>query len=781
MRRCRAAGRLILAIAAIAALAGPGHTSGKASFSIKPPPSWVLPPPALSASVPQDANGGIFHFLEDYQRRVSGNSTERYSHRVLKILSARGLETASQIKLEFEPSYEDLVIHHISIRRGDRTINALKPAEIRLVQQQTDLDEREYNGQFSALLFLNDVRLGDVLDYAYSINGDNPVFKGRSADIAYLAGASPVQKLRWRLLWPSGRSLHFRSLNTDLKPVTRDLAGNQEYTWELENVPALDPDDKTPTWFDPMPQVQLAEFSGWEDVVNWAAPLYKPVLPVPAELENQILAWRRESDRPEDQIQAALRFVQDEVRYLAIEIGPYSHQPSPPARVFKRRFGDCKDKSLLLATILSEIGIEAYPALVNTDAEQALSDFQPSPFDFDHCIVKAQAGGNSYWLDPTITLQRGPVSTASTLKYARALVLKEGTRDLETIPPPPADLLMVSVDQVYTVESHSAAASLSVKTTFRGSEADSMRHSLAGHPISDLAKDFLNYYADTDASISADGLPTVSDDPVSNTIVTVERYRIPDFWNGEGRYVFADRINEELARPSISQRSMPLAISYPAYVSQSIEVHLPESVQISPGSATFSDEAVRFEYKIGAAGNTANLSFIYRTLQDHVDPARVANHLDTIERIRKVLSQRVSARGSAGVGLQQPGDSLSVLLGLGILGAFIVVIVLVVRAVHSRVAQASGGRFRQFRQGLEMREGDGPARPIPVPSEEGIRGKLQSMRCPSCGSRYPDEESKLHREGLMFDGRRVIAIGLKCERCRRERDVYFAPSAEMGT
>src|SRR5690349_21664780 len=172
MRRCRVAGQLILAIAAVAGLAGRAHTSGKASFSIKPSPSWVLPPPAVSASVPQDANGGTFHLLEDYQRRVSGNSTERYSHRVLKILSARGLETASQIKLEFEPSYEDLVIHHISIRRGDRTINALKPAEIRLVQQRTDLDEREYNGQFSALLFLNDVRLGDVLDYAYSINGD---------------------------------------------------------------------------------------------------------------------------------------------------------------------------------------------------------------------------------------------------------------------------------------------------------------------------------------------------------------------------------------------------------------------------------------------------------------------------------------------------------------------------------------------------------------------------------------------------------------------------------
>jgi hypothetical protein len=176
------------------------RTPGKATFSVRPPPSWVLPAPALNASFPQTANGGILHLVEDYQRRVSGGPTERYTHQVLKILSTGGLEKASQIKLEFEPSYEQLVIHHIVIRRGDRTIDALKPAEIRFVQQETDLDEQEYNGQFSALVFLSDVRVGDVLDYAYAINGDNPVLKGRYADVARLSRDSPVQKLRWRLL-----------------------------------------------------------------------------------------------------------------------------------------------------------------------------------------------------------------------------------------------------------------------------------------------------------------------------------------------------------------------------------------------------------------------------------------------------------------------------------------------------------------------------------------------------------------------------------------------------
>jgi hypothetical protein len=551
------------------------------------------------------------------------------------------------------------------------------------------------------------------------------------------------------------------------------LGGSQEYTWELENVTPQDIDDQTPTWFNPVPRIQLAEFAGWEDVANWAAPLYKPALPLPLELADQIRAWRNQSNLPEARIQAALRFVQDEVRYLAIEIGAYSHQPNPPGQVFKRRFGDCKDKSMLLATILNEMGIEAYPAFVNTNAEHTLSSYLPSPYDFDHCIVKAQAAGSTYWLDPTITLQRGALNDSSTLKYARALVIKEGTRDLETIPSPPPDVLTLSVDQVYTVERYSTPASLTITTTYRGIDADSMRQTLADQPLSDIAKNFLNYYADTDASISADGLPTVSDDPVSNTIILVERYRIPNFWSGGGRYVFGDRINTELTRPSISQRSMPLAVSYPDNVAQNIEVHLPGPVQVSSGSGTFSDEAVRFDYKIAATGTTAVINFTYRTLQDHVDSDRVAKHLDTIEKIRNTLSQRVRA-GTAASG--QGTEPFVLILVLGILAAPFVVIALVVLAVRSRARRES----ERFRQGLEIREGEGPARPIPIPSESAIGGKIESMRCPRCGASYPGDESKWHRQGLTFDGRRVIAIALKCNACRGERDVYFAPVAETG-
>src|SRR5207245_3226925 len=80
----------------------------------------------------------------------------------------------------------------------------------------------------------------------------------------------------------------------------------------------------------------------------------------------------------EQRVLQALRFVQDEIRYMGVEIGVNSHMPYSPATVVKRRYGDCKDKTLLLITMLRALGISARPALVSTTYRSHVTDYQPT-------------------------------------------------------------------------------------------------------------------------------------------------------------------------------------------------------------------------------------------------------------------------------------------------------------------------------------------------------------------------------------------------------------------
>ncbi len=78
-----------------------------------------------------------------------------------------------------------------------------------------------------------------------------------------------------------------------------------------------------------------------------------------------------------EKIAAVLNFVQEEVRYLGFESGLGSYKPFAPNQVFEQRYGDCKDKSLLMVTMLRKMGIEAYPVLVNTALKHNINAVLP--------------------------------------------------------------------------------------------------------------------------------------------------------------------------------------------------------------------------------------------------------------------------------------------------------------------------------------------------------------------------------------------------------------------
>ena len=755
-----------IAIVALIVTGASAEAFAGQSFNVKPQPSWVQTTEIPATGQAVGGESGSAYVLIDNQFRVSGASTERYYRRVEKINSSAGLDDVSELQLEFEPSYEQLTIHHIRIIRGDHVIDALKPREIKIIQQENDFYQKIYNGMLSALIFLNDVRVGDTIDYAYSLKGENPVLGGRFVDFFYLATSQPIGKLSWRLLWPAGRQLYMRGQRTRIEPRIRQTAAETEYVWESEGVAALENDGNTPGWFEAAPMIQLSEFASWGDVTRWAQPLYKVSSLSPA-LKRQIEEWRTKfaSDDRGSRLLAALRFVQDEVRYLGIEMGPHSHLPNQPSIVFERRFGDCKDKSLLLTTILNSLGFEAHPALVNTEARHTLDEWQPSPFAFNHVIVQVNFDGKTRWFDPTATLQRGLLDTRYDPEYERALVVKEGNGALEEIPQPAYADAATSVKESYKVANYTIPVMLEVVTTYKGSDADEMRNQLAHQSISELGKAYLNYYADNDPGILADGDPQVKDDEEMNTIVITEKYRIPDFWKDGSRVFVADRISTEVAKPGISRRSQPLAVRFPVSLTHTIEVQMPDNAGgISRDSETVSDEAINFRFASSQVGHTVKLEYSYQSLRDSVPAERAAKHLEVIGKIQRGVGYELYYRNTV-----PAWDSLisAIAIGAVVLPLIGFGIVMGVRRQRGRSRQS------EFYRAQLLPPGASPETAIFVQDELDFTRNLMTFQC-RCGAPFYRPGTPVHKEGLTFDGRRLAVVRLRCEFCTNYHDVYFA-------
>lgn len=132
---------------------------------------------------------------------------------------------------------------------------------------------------------------------------------------------------------------------------------------------------------------------GWDGVGAWFRELARQVPradPATREKARQAAAGAVE---PRARLEALLRFVQRDVRYVAVEVGVGGYRPSPPAQVLARRWGDCKDKAFLLIDLLAEMGIHAHPVLLRAGGDAPVDASFPSPGWFDHMIVAVPTAG----------------------------------------------------------------------------------------------------------------------------------------------------------------------------------------------------------------------------------------------------------------------------------------------------------------------------------------------------------------------------------------------------
>lgn len=131
------------------------------------------------------------------------------------------------------------------------------------------------------------------------------------------------------------------------------------------------------------------DFSSWEKISAALAGLMGPqAAPTPA-----ITAKARELTAGETtrwgRVAALCRFVQQEIRYLAISIDTHrlaGCRPHPAEEVLVNRYGDCKDKQTLLVAMLQAIGERGYGVLVSSGEPLVVMQDWPALM-FNHIIV----------------------------------------------------------------------------------------------------------------------------------------------------------------------------------------------------------------------------------------------------------------------------------------------------------------------------------------------------------------------------------------------------------
>jgi lipoprotein NlpI/transglutaminase-like putative cysteine protease len=617
------------------------------SFRIGQQPSWIAP--MRDSAAPIKKNASLYFAYIDEQIRLDKNSADFYRHAMRVVAQSAALDSASQVLAEFDPKYQELIFHRLGIWRGDRYIDKLNKKQISLLQRETQLENRIYDGQVTASVLIDDVRVGDRIEYSYTIRGYNPVFENKFVYTAWmLAESGPVDQFRVRLLAPSSRPILHKSGST-IKVIEGNTNGMHETVFIRENVPQANFDSTTTSYTYLDEAIQFSEFADWHEVAIWGDKLFKSDFRKhsPA-VRRKAAAIKDTTQNTEERVRLALDFVQNEVRYFGLEMGANSHRPSSPEQVITQRFGDCKDKVSLLIGLLNELGVEVLPALVSTRYLGQIDTILPSPLAFDHVIARVNLGGRIYWLDGTRSLQKGRLENRQSRGFEKGLVLNTESTKLAELPTN-YDEERVLVEETFHIEKFSESPIIESKITYFGEFAEFIRNRSNTQALSQLEEDQVSYYARMYPGIKSVGNLKLIEVPDKNAVTLFQQYMIPKYWrlSEQGHLVGTIglwALGEAVNRPFDSNRRVTFRINYPGIHRHNVNFEYPEKVTTNSSSSRFDDSDKHYNFSVSydSSPTGAQIKSEMRLLKNAVAPEDWSTYAEKLMKASQNFDAHVS-------------------------------------------------------------------------------------------------------------------------------------------
>ena len=607
------------------------------AYSIGVKPNWIKNNSFSLHSSDNASQENLQYLLVESQNHCEEKTY--FWHIGVKILSKVGIEKISKLTFNFDPSYQQIVIHEIKVFRNNQWSDHLRTSQFRLLQREENLENHLYSGNLTLVYFFEDIRVGDIIEYSFSYKGENPVFSPYYADTFCLQDNVPLEKIFHRILADPNRSLSFKPFYTDLKPIITDLSPSlREWTWETYDTSPFSCETNEPAWHEKISRVEISQYKNWEEVAKKIYPFYSlpeefTNSPCP-EMKQLVEMWKNSTQDPSKRALLALHFVQDEIRYMGFEDGTGAIKPRDPQTVFKQRFGDCKDKVLLLQALLYLMDISSNPVLVSSRKGFNLDESIPAHNNFDHVVLLIELNGSNYWVDPTLYHQGGTLSTCFIHNYYWGLPISEKTTSLVSIPYQKSEK-PTEIHKIFKLTSvESAVLKRTIK--YHGALADIHRSIFENDGIKNTTEMHLKIIQDHYGKAVSLSPLNIIDDREKNVLTVSEEYQISTRTQSKQKLldIRSEIVWDYFDRQVKPERSSPYALAQSLWIQEYIEIISPFSKwTLFLGDLDRKHDSFHFRYKSRMEDTKTSIFYELKNLKDHVTTASIPDYCKIFKEI----------------------------------------------------------------------------------------------------------------------------------------------------
>ena len=554
--------------------------------------------------------------LDSGSNTLNPDGTTVYrNHQVRQILKESVKQAWGQVIACAEEGRDRVKILKASVYGPDGTISTLDPSKIKTSKPQEEGGDFFVSGSVCTQYVMPNVQVGSIVDYETETVTFNPFRKDFFFPTwGFQDDQGPVARSEIAVTVPESTTFYYSVKNFsglgDDKPAVSSAGGMKTYAWALENVPPLVDEPYMPSYEDVAPFMRGSIFKEWDRVFDWTRAMHDERTKPSPELVKFTLDLVKDSRTEEQKAAKIYHYVQKEIRYIAVKVGVASGWGGYDANLtWKRRYGCCIDKSLLLTTMLKVAGIKASPILLNTNNMNEI-DYSIPQLGFDHAITVAEIGGRHVFLDSTNFDYRYP--EIASFDYG-VHVLNIFANKIDYIPvPAPSDN---GSYYDFTVNlSSSGAAEIAERMHYTGSREGGLRSYYRSIKKEEQKRAFQSFAKSVAPSAELLSYEVNNAEKIEEPFTLATKYYVPDYPQRAGNILIVKIPDFELEQYrireiSLDKRRYPIEYEDSMGRYQNYTILVPANFEIVsfPGKIDLANKYASFRSECSkGAGNSIN-------------------------------------------------------------------------------------------------------------------------------------------------------------------------------
>lgn len=413
-----------------------------------------------AAAIAAKAPGADSVLCLDYgQDILTPDGKQLHRYHALHLVLKEGGRKAGDLALGFEEGRSSRRVFFARSIAPDGRLAWLDPATLEVA---TPSQEAQFLDTRTRILSgrIPGVEVGSLVEYAYEYLNYNPDVPDYFFPHFYFQGDEPFLDSVLDVAVPRGRKLNWttRHLPPEAREPKRWSRGAYDlYRWAMHDMLPYNPEPMMPDRSEIAPAVFCSLFFDWDDLHKRTGGYQRERIESTPEITALAKKIVGNADTDDAKLAAIYHWVQRNINYLSIKGSLSSSWAGHPAsETLRNGYGDCTDKAIVLASLAKAVGIEAFPAIVQTnDAGQAVTDI-PIP-DANHCISLVLPNGKPRFIDSTATDHRYPYFRGDN-HGVKAIIHITG-QILDVPVPPPQDNLRESIQELVLKPDGTAEAS----------------------------------------------------------------------------------------------------------------------------------------------------------------------------------------------------------------------------------------------------------------------------------------------------------------------------------